>query len=122
MRCLLDTHVLLWALADDASLTPAQRAAIETGQLYVSAASVWEIGIKSALGKLKVPQDIFDVALGAGCRALPITWTHAQAAAALPPHHADPFDRMLIAQSGCEDLVLLSSDRAFRQYSVEVVG
>lgn len=122
MRYLLDTHVLLWALADDPSLKPAQRSAIETGQLHVSAASVWEVGIKSALGKLDVPADLFDVAERAGCRALPITWTHAQAAAALPPHHADPFDRMLIAQARCEGLVLLSSDRALAAYDVEVAG
>lgn len=122
MKVLLDTHVLLWALADAPELRPGHRAAIETGELHLSAASVWEIGIKRALGKLDVPADIFDVAARAGCRALPITWVHAEAAAALPPHHADPFDRMLIAQARCEGLTLLSVDRVFARYGGDLLA
>ncbi|MEL6621149.1 MAG: type II toxin-antitoxin system VapC family toxin [Pseudomonadota bacterium] len=119
MRLLLDTHVLLWALVDDPRLSTAHRDALGQGDLYLSAASVWEVGIKRALGKLDVPDDIFDVAERAGCRPLPITWTHAQAAAALPPHHADPFDRMLIAQAQQEGLTVLTADAKFALYDVD---
>lgn len=121
MKVLLDTHVLLWALADDPALRDSHREAIEISELYLSAASVWEVGIKRALGKLDVPDDIFDVAARAGCRPLPITWAHAEAAAALPAHHADPFDRMLIGQAICEELVMLSTDKMFTRYPVEVI-
>ena len=122
MRLLLDTHVLLWAVLDDPRLTRAQREAIVAAELYLSAASVWEIGIKRALGKLDVPDDVFAIASDAGCRPLPITWTHAEAAAALPPHHADPFDRMLVAQARCEGLHLASSDARLAAYDVTLVG
>lgn len=121
MRVLLDTHVLLWALLDDPRLSPAHKDAIGTAELYLSAASVWEIGIKRALGKLDVPEEILGIAADAGCRPLPISWAHAGAAAGLPPHHADPFDRMLIAQARCEGLRLASSDAWMRAYDVEVI-
>lgn len=122
MKLLLDTHVLLWALLDDPRLSEAQARAIGEGDLYLSAASVWEIGIKRAIGKLDLPAGIFDVARDAGCRPLPITWRHAETAAALPPRHSDPFDRMLIAQAICEGLTLLSSDAKFRDYEVDLIG
>ena len=122
MRVLLDTHVLLWAVLEDPRLSPAQRDAITGGEVYLSAASVWEIGIKRALGKLDVPAQIFDIAADAGCRALPISWVHAAAAAELPPHHADPFDRMLVAQAHCEGLRLVSSDRRMAAYDVALIG
>lgn len=122
MRLLLDTHVLLWAVLDDPRLTRAQREAIGGGEVYLSAASVWEIGIKRALGKLEVPGEIFDIAVDAGCRPLPISWTHAETAAALPPHHADPFDRMLVAQAQCEGLALASSDAKMAAYGVTLIG
>ena len=104
MKLLLDTHVLPWALADDPRLTSAQASAIGRGNSYLSAAGVWEIAIKRRLGKLVVPEHFADVVAGAGCRQLPISWAHAEAAAALPAHHADPFDRMLIAQAQLEGL------------------
>ena len=122
MKALLDTHVLLWALLGDRRLSEAQREAIESAELYLSAASVWEIGIKRALGKLDVPGNVFAVAEAAGCRPLPITWSHAEAASALPPHHADPFDRMLIAQAGAKGMTLLSADRKLAAYEVEVIA
>ena len=121
MKLLLDTHVLLWALANDRRLTATQRAAIETGELYLSAASVWEIGIKRALGKLDVPASVIETAVDAGCRSVPITWSHAAVASDLPPHHMDPFDRMLIAQAGLEGMTLVSSDAKFADYDVEVI-
>ncbi len=119
---LLDSHVLLWALLDDPRLTAGQAEAIASGEVYLSAASVWEIGIKRALGKLDVPEEVFEIAVDAGCRALPISWTHAEAAARLPPHHGDPFDRMLIAQARCEGLRLASSDRRFADYDVDLIA
>ncbi len=121
MRLLLDTHVLLWAVLNDPRLTPAQAAAISDSELYLSSASVWEIGIKRALGKLKVPDTLFEVAVQAGCRPLPISWAHAEVAATLPPHHADPFDRMLIAQAKSEGLAFATSDRKLKSYDVEIV-
>ncbi len=122
MKLLLDTHILLWALSDDPALSQRHRAALETAEIYVSAASIWEIGIKKALGKLDVPSTVFDVAIQAGCRSLSITWTHAQEAAALPSHHADPFDRMLIAQARCDGLTMVSADKMFRSYDVELLN
>lgn len=122
MRVLLDTHVLLWAVLDDPRLSAGQREAIAAGEIWLSAASVWEIGIKRAIGKLDVPDGIFTVAAEAGCRPLPIAWAHAEEAAALPSHHADPFDRMLIAQARCEGLQLASSDIRMAAYDVSVIG
>lgn len=122
MRLLLDTHVLLWALVNDPRLTKEQANAISQGELYLSAASVWEIGIKRAIGKLAVPEEVFAIAVDSGCRPLPITWRHAEAAAALPQHHSDPFDRMLIAQAQCEGLALASSDRRMADYEVDLIG
>ena len=121
MRVLLDTHILLWTVLDDPRLSAAQLEAIATGELYLSAASVWEIGIKRALGKLDVPEEIFSIAVDAGCRPLPISWTHAETAASLPPHHADPFDRMLIAQARCEGLKFISSDARMTAYDVDLI-
>ena len=118
---LLDTQVLLWALVDDPRLTTAQAAALAEGELYVSAASVWEVGIKRALGKLDVPVTLFDVAADAGCKPLPISWDHAVVAAELPLHHADPFDRMLVAQAQREGLLLASSDAKMAAYDVSLV-
>ena len=121
MRLLLDTHVLLWAVLDDPRLTETQAKAISEGELYLSSASVWEIGIKRSIGKLNVPDEIFDIAVNAGCRPLPISWTHAQTAAALPRHHADPFDRMLVAQARCEGLHLASLDSKLAPYEVDLI-
>lgn len=121
MRVLLDTHVLLWALLDDPRLSAPQIDAIQSGELYVSSASVWEVGIKRQIGKLTAPYDVFEVAVDAGCRPLPMSWQHADAAARLPLHHHDPFDRMLIAQAQLEGLTLLSADRRLRDYDIEVL-
>lgn len=122
MKLLLDTHILLWALADDPRLAPGRRQALEQAErLYVSAASIWEIAIKRALGKLLIQGDPAQVARDAGCLELPITWAHAKTAGALPAHHADPFDRMLIAQAQAEGLTLITADRAFAAYGVAVI-
>jgi PIN domain nuclease of toxin-antitoxin system len=122
VRLLLDTHIVLWAVLDDPGLSPTQRNALtaEDREVYVSAASLWEIAIKHALGKLAVPERLAETLLQAGCRPLPITWRHAQAADQLPRHHADPFDRMLVAQARCEDLMLMTRDAKLRRYEVEL--
>jgi PIN domain nuclease of toxin-antitoxin system len=122
MRLLLDTHIVLWSLADDPNLRPAVRAAMEGAEaLYVSAVSVWEIAVKRALGKLRAPDDLPDVLARTGVRPLAISWAHGAAAGALPPHHADPFDRLLIAQAQGEGLRLVTEDRAFRRYDVDLL-
>lgn len=123
MKLLLDTHVLLWAMLDDPRLTPGMRDAMAGSQaIFVSAVSVWEVSIKTALGKLEVPDDLFDQALAAGVRPLPISWGHARAVSLLPAHHADPFDRLLIAQARQEGLTLVSADSKFRSYDVPLIA
>jgi PIN domain nuclease of toxin-antitoxin system len=120
---LLDTHVLLWSVLDDPALPRRFRAALEApdAEVFVSAATVWEVAIKRALGKLPCPPDLFEQALQAGCIALPVTWAHARATEVLPLHHHDPFDRLLIAQARVEDLVLVSADRVFARYEVALL-
>ena len=123
MRLLLDTHILLWAMLDDPRLGTGLRMKIAGAEaILVSAASVWEVSVKSGLGKLNVPADLFDRALAAGARSLPITWAHTRAAQGLPPHHADPFDRLLIAQAQCEGLTLVSRDAKFTAYGIELIN
>ena len=123
MRLLLDTHVLLWALLDDPALAPGHKVALSTAdvELHVSAATIWEIAIKRAQGKLVMPNTILDIAQQAGCRPLPISWTHAEEAGSLPRHHGDPFDRMLIAQARCEGLTIVTADRMFGHYDVDLL-
>jgi PIN domain nuclease of toxin-antitoxin system len=98
---LLDTHVLLWWLADDPRLTPAMREAIAdpSTSVVVSAASAWEAAIKAAVGKLRVPDGFRDELTRHGFDELPVTVEDGRAACALPRRHSDPFDRMLIAQA-----------------------
>ena len=123
MNLLLDTHIVLWAMLDDPRLPARIRDEIGLAEtVYISAATVWEISIKAGLGKLDVPPDLFDRALAAGAQALPITWQHAQAIQNLPPHHADPFDRVLIAQARHEELSLVSIDRQFSKYDVRLIA
>ena len=102
MNLLLDTHVLLWAADNNPSLSPAARAAITDGHniVFVSAATAWEIAIKKALGKLRAPTDSYFKELRRHrFTPLDITTEHALTVESLPPHHADPFDRMLVAQA-----------------------
>lgn len=123
MRLLLDTHILLWWLADDPLLPAVAGAAIaEPGnQVLVSAASAWEISIKRAVGRLAAPDDLLDAMAANEFRALSITAAHGIAAGGLPPHHADPFDRMLIAQAQIETLTMLTVDRRFSPYEVDIL-
>ena len=117
-QLLLDTHVALWALSSPSMLSPKVRAAIEDPRntVLVSAVSVWEVAIKNAMGKLSAPTEFAEECRRAGFDPLDITFEHATAAGALPMHHADPFDRMLIAQAIEERLELVSKDRVFADY------
>lgn len=117
MRLLLDTHLLLWALARPSRLPAAARKQIDTADVYVSAASIWEISIKSALGKLQAdPADVLGAVGPAGFSHLPITGEHAAKTGDLPPHHKDPFDRILVAQASVEPMILLTNDAALADY------
>ena len=120
MTLLLDTHVLLWWLADDPRLTPAMREAIAdpSTSVVVSAASAWEAAIKAAVGKLRVPDGLREELVRHGFDELPVTVEDGLAAGALPRHHADPFDRMLIAQAARRGFVLVTADRRFAAYDV----
>ena len=125
MRLLLDTHILLWWLSDDASLSDAARIAIRdpASGVFVSAAAAWEIAIKHALGKLEFPVAQFSRILAKeGFEPLGITVDHAVIAGELPPFHNDPFDRMLVAQAQHEGLTLVTADPMIRRYAVAVLG
>jgi PIN domain nuclease of toxin-antitoxin system len=123
MRLLLDTHVFLWAVAGSAALKPQARRLIESADaVYVSAASLWEVAIKVRLGKLEADPDELAAAIDAsGFHELPVRAAHAVGVARLPPHHHDPFDRLLVAQALAEPLKLLTADAALSRYSDLVV-
>jgi PIN domain nuclease of toxin-antitoxin system len=123
MILLLDANALLWWLADDPALAGPARAAIGDGSndVLVSAATIWEIEIKRALGKLESPSDLVATVHRAGFDVLAITGGDAERAARLPAHHRDPFDRMLVAQAQRLDAVIASRDAAFAAYPVEVL-
>ena len=120
MTLLLDTHVLLWWLADDPRLTPAMREAISdpSTSVVVSAVSAWEAAIKAAVGKLSMPEGLRQELERYGFDELSVTVEDGLAAGALPHHHADPFDRMLIAQAARRRFVLVTADRRFTDYDV----
>lgn len=117
MRLLLDTHLLLWTLSRPSKLSATTRKQIQSAEVYVSAASIWEISIKSVLGKLKAdPAEVLAAIEPTGFSLLPITGQHAAKVAELPPLHKDPFDRMLVAQASIEPMILLSNDAALAAY------
>lgn len=120
MRLLLDTHVAIWFLEDPSLLEDEAREALEQPGViaYVSAASVWEAAIKQANRRISLPEALDVGAARVGLQELPVMWSHGRAAAALPPLHSDPFDRMLVAQAGAEDLVLLTRDAQIAQYPI----
>jgi PIN domain nuclease of toxin-antitoxin system len=119
MRLLLDTHIVLWWLSDDPLLPGSARAAIALpdNEAFVSAATAWEIAIKKAAGRLEAPDDLLEALDSNDFDTLAITASHVLSAGALPLHHADPFDRMLIAQAQDERLTLVSVDRRFHHWS-----
>ena len=123
MRVLLDTHILLWWLGDDSHL-PAQAAATISDpytDVVVSAASAWEISIKQAAGRLSAPDDLPAALAANDFGTLAITTAHAIVAGRLPPHHPDPFDRMLIAQAQIEGFTLVTIDDRFSDYEVDLL-
>lgn len=121
MRCLLDTHVVLWQLGGRRLSAPARESLLDAEVLYASAVSFAEIGIKVALGKLAAPRDLVDHVLAAGLHLLPLTAEHGMQVAGLPLHHRDPFDRLLVAQAQLEDLTVITADPAIARYDVDFV-
>jgi PIN domain nuclease of toxin-antitoxin system len=121
---LLDTHAILWWLADDVRLGPVAREVIgdERNEAFVSAASSWEISIKRSLGKLDAPDDLGAIIEEEGFSPLAITFFHGERAGALAPLHRDPFDRMLIAQAQAEGLELITADARLAEYGVRTVN
>ncbi len=122
---LLDTHALLWAFDDNPTLSDNAREAIAGGDIvYASVASVWEIVIKKALGKMEAPDDIEGAITKTGLMPLPITVAHALAVGTLPlyPHHKDPFDRLLVAQAKVEGLTLITRDVHLGMYGVPIIA
>ena len=124
MRLLLDTHVLLWWLTDDARLGLPARVLIREPEnlVFVSAATIWEIRIKQGIGKLELGAQFEEQLAREPFEHLSVTHAHAHALAGLPPHHRDPFDRILIAQALTEDLTLLTHDDAVRRYAVKSIA
>jgi len=127
MRYLLDTHTFLWWNMDDAQLSSLAKELIADGnnEIFLSAASAWEIAIKTARGRLTLPEDptryVSNRLSLHGFQALPVQIHHAVQVYKLPLHHSDPFDRLLIAQSQIESMSMISLDIEIRKYEVEVI-
>ena len=123
MRLLLDTQIVLWQLQGSRTVRGEARAAIErASELAFSVVSFAEIGIKAAIGKLTVPADLHDQVLRSGLRIVGLAPDHGLLVAQLPPHHRDPFDRLLIAQARQEGLTIVTADPRFADYGVPVIA
>lgn len=123
MKLLADSHVLVWWLDDPGRLSAGAREAIADprNDVLISAASIWELGLKIARGKLRMPENFLTVLREDGFSDLAVTNDHARRSIHLPPVHGDPFDRMLIAQSLEEGLVLVTRDQLIQQYEVPLL-
>jgi PIN domain nuclease of toxin-antitoxin system len=126
VKLLLDTHALLWFQAGDRRLSRSARAAIEAGdaEAILSAAVVWEMAIKASLGRLQLPATVeryVEEKIGQGYRVLAVSWEHAARVEQLPWHHRDPFDRLLAAQALVEGYPVVTRDRGFKKYGVDVI-
>jgi PIN domain nuclease of toxin-antitoxin system len=127
MRAILDTHVFLWWNMDDPQLSPSIREIISDGQneLFLSAASAWEISIEAGRGRLVLPASpqeyVADRLVLHGFQPLPISLYHALCVYSLPDHHRDPFDRLLVAQGQAENMPILTADPMIAKYDVEAV-
>ncbi len=124
MKILIDTHVFLWWNNRPGLIAPPLRAAIANpdNEIFVSAASVWEIAIKRAIGKPAFAQRIVGAIIGHRFELLAITAEQAEHAGDLPSHHADPFDRLLVAQAGLERMVLGTQDARMKPYGIPTLG
>lgn len=122
MRLLLDTHIVLWQLSGERALSDVVAAAVlDADDLLFSSVSFAEIGIKAAARKLVVPAALSQQVEAAGLRVLSLTAAHGLAVADLPVHHRDPFDRLLVAQALTEGLTVVTADRRFAAYGVQVI-
>lgn len=122
MRLLLDTHVAIWMVLAPARIAePVRRAMLEADAVFLSVASAWEAAIKQARGRLALPGPLEERALADGLRPLPVTMAHIAALRSLPDHHADPFDRILLAQASAERMVLVSADPLVWRYDVALL-
>ena len=123
MRLLLDAHAILWWLADDPNLGEAARTLIADpeSQVLVSAATVWEITVKRALGKLEAPPDLVAAIWECGFAEAPVTAVDGERAGNLDPHHRDRFDRMLVAQAARLDATVVTRDPVFERYGTRTV-
>lgn len=124
MNLLLDSHAFLWWLTDDSRLSAGARQVVAdpSSRVHISAATIWELSIKAALGKLDLDgADLIEEIEENAFVELPMTARHSAAAALLPRHHGDPFDRMLIAQARIEGLTIVTRDSAFRAYDIAIV-
>ena len=124
MRLLLDTHVLIWWLEGGAGLAPAAREALASPEadVRVSPASIWEASIKRAKGRLRAPKDLTEWVRRERFEELPLRMEHAELAGSLPLHHADPFDRLLIAQAHIEGLTIVTRNPAFEPYGIPLLA
>lgn len=122
MRLLLDTHVLIWWDEGESLSKRAADAIRRADQVYVSAVTGWEIAIKASLGRIETTRSVAVATAESGFEELPVRLAHAEALASLPPHHRDPFDRMLVSQALAEGLTLVTRDRALRRYGVKLLG
>jgi len=123
LKLLLDTHAALWFLSGDERLSEnaTRHLTDEANRVLLSAAVVWEIAVKRSLGKLAVPDEYLSLLLDAGVQPLAVSVAHAAAVEHLPPHHPDPFDRMLVSQAVVEGGALVSRDDALRPYGVTLI-
>ena len=123
MRLLLDSHTLLWALSDVPRLGVLAQEAITSpdNEVFVSAVNIWELAAKREKGTLSAPNDLTTIVEQRGFAPLPLSLFHAEQAAMLPMHHRDPFDRMLIAQTQAEGLILMTRDPYIRRYGIRTM-
>jgi PIN domain nuclease of toxin-antitoxin system len=124
VRLLVDTHVLVWADQRPGVIAPQLRIALTdpANEVFVSAASIWEIAVKRAIGKLRFDRSIIAAVTTLGFEVLSITGEHAEHAGGLPRHHNDPFDRLLVAQASLEGMVLGTQDQQMRPYGIAMLG
>ncbi len=123
MRLLIDSHVALWWLTAEPSLGPACIEQLQSAdQVFFSAVTPWELGIKRSIGKLSFPEGLLTELEASGFVELPISASHAEHAPALPHHHRDPFDRMLVAQAQLESLTLVTADRLLHPYDIDILN